>query len=54
MLEYEQTSGSSDARKQLPSFTETCSALSAKQGRCHKIEIDFVDCTSLTNHMPCA
>ncbi len=29
--EYEQTSGSSDPRKQLLSFTETFSALSAKQ-----------------------
>ncbi len=51
--ESEQISGSSNPRKQLPSLIETNSALSAKQGRCHKIEVDFVDCTGLTHHMPC-
>ena len=52
--EYEQTSGISIPRKQLRPLIETNFALSAKQGRSHNIEADFVDCTSLTHHVPCA
>lgn len=51
--EKEQRSDSSDPREQLCSFTETNSALSAKQGRCHRNEVAFFDCIGLPHRMPC-
>ncbi len=51
--EHEQTNSISIPRKQLHSSIKQMT-LSVKQGWFHKIVVDFMDCTSSTNHVPCA